>query len=330
VWPGIVVEGQQTVASYTVRALTCTAADHIPIALLRSNKGVVDTIRHEIAHLDGHASIALRDTLRTEGEQGLATVTARINPNLDYAEQLTFNDQITGSYFVGRDTTKPVSEILVDDRHLPPYGYASNEPWITVNMVSTSAIPQTDSLAISARFLREDSASSFVTISTGTPGDFRVEYSPATSGGAHASLRFQPLHPLAPGKYQIAAYSHDASGNVADTIYQTFTVTAENGLERVMNYPNPFKMETDFTYVLRNSGKADVKIVIYTVAGHKIRTLKPASTHAGMNALHWDGRDEEGNLLANGTYLYRVVLTSEDEKGGSSTQALTEKAVVSR
>jgi flagellar hook assembly protein FlgD len=97
-----------------------------------------------------------------------------------------------------------------------------------------------------------------------------------------------------------------------------------------MNYPNPFKTETDFTYVLRNSGKADVKIVIYTVAGHKIRTLKPASTHAGMNALHWDGRDEEGNLLANGTYLYRVVLTSEDEKGGSSTQALTEKAVVSR
>jgi hypothetical protein len=328
--PNPVPEGVPVVAGFSVRTLTCTAADQFPLQLLINNKGHVDTVHSVIVHLDGHTTLAFADTLQTIGQQGVTQLLAVLNPDGSSNEQLLFNDQVTGSYVVGRDTTKPVSDILIDDRHLPAYGYASSDPWVTINLITKSAIRQTDSLSITARFLREDSASNFVLISPANPGDFRVVFEPSPAGSTQASLRFQPLHPLAPGRYQVAAYSHDASGNVADTLVQTFTVSPDNGIEHVMNYPNPFKGETDFTYVLRNDARTDLKIVVYTIAGRKLRTLRPVAVHAGMNQLHWDGRDEDGNLLANGTYLYRVVMTSTDADGRSQTQGITEKAVLAR
>jgi flagellar hook assembly protein FlgD len=100
-----------------------------------------------------------------------------------------------------------------------------------------------------------------------------------------------------------------------------------------MNVPNPFKDQTSMTYQLRSGGNADVKIVIYTIAGRKIRTLTPdpgTPPHAGINYMIWDGRDETGNEIANGTYLYRVVMNGANQDGSSATDAITERAVKSR
>jgi len=40
----------------------------------------------------------------------------------------------------------------------------------------------------------------------------------------------------------------------------------------------------------------------------------------------WDGRDEDGDLLANGVYLYKVVVRTSD--GSSSTEALGKLTIV--
>ena len=71
------------------------------------------------------------------------------------------------------------------------------------------------------------------------------------------------------------------------------------------NYPNPLKRETTFTYQLSLDAD-EVSIMIYTTSGRKVKTLTEASGNEGYNESVWDARDDDGVLLANGVYFYRI------------------------
>lgn len=52
----------------------------------------------------------------------------------------------------------------------------------------------------------------------------------------------------------------------------------------------------------------EVRIKIYTIAGRLIKSLEHTETSApSLVRIDWDGRDEDGNELANGVYLYKVI-----------------------
>ena len=59
-----------------------------------------------------------------------------------------------------------------------------------------------------------------------------------------------------------------------------------------------------------------MQVRIYTVAGRLIRLLTAAGAE-GQLQLPWDGFDAEGQELANGVYLYKVVVRS----GGAGSSA---------
>jgi flagellar hook assembly protein FlgD len=48
----------------------------------------------------------------------------------------------------------------------------------------------------------------------------------------------------------------------------------------------------------------EVQWEIYTLSGRRIKTLRQKFTQAGPRILPWDGRDNQGDEIANGTYLY--------------------------
>ena len=48
------------------------------------------------------------------------------------------------------------------------------------------------------------------------------------------------------------------------------------------------------------------EIVIYDVRGKRVRTLVSGNVVAGYNEAVWDGRDDSGNRVASGVYLYRL------------------------
>lgn len=54
-----------------------------------------------------------------------------------------------------------------------------------------------------------------------------------------------------------------------------------------------------------------MKIKIYTVAGRLIKEINipPSELRNNFNRIFWDGRDEDGDLLANGVYLYKIIAT---------------------
>ncbi len=70
------------------------------------------------------------------------------------------------------------------------------------------------------------------------------------------------------------------------------------------NYPNPFNSTTVISWRLAISQVVELKI--FDLLGQEVRTLVHEKQEAGSHSVIWDGKDEQGNLVASGIYLYRI------------------------
>jgi len=71
------------------------------------------------------------------------------------------------------------------------------------------------------------------------------------------------------------------------------------------NYPNPFNPTTTITFTL--GARGHVELIVYDVAGRRIRTLVSGVRSAGSTyPAEWDGRDDGGRPVASGVYFYRL------------------------
>jgi hypothetical protein len=68
--------------------------------------------------------------------------------------------------------------------------------------------------------------------------------------------------------------------------------------------PNPFNPSTTIGYTLPRGG--DTELVVYDIEGRRVRTLVRGFVPAGDHGVVWDGRDDSGNGVASGVYLYRL------------------------
>ena len=76
--------------------------------------------------------------------------------------------------------------------------------------------------------------------------------------------------------------------------------------ELAQNFPNPFNPETVIRYALPQA--STVTLEVYNLLGQKVRTLVDhAPQPADFYLVSWDGRDERGEAIATGVYLYRLV-----------------------
>jgi flagellar hook assembly protein FlgD len=50
----------------------------------------------------------------------------------------------------------------------------------------------------------------------------------------------------------------------------------------------------------------NAEIVVYDVRGRRVRTLVNKFVPAGYHEAVWDGRDDFGNRVASGVYLYQL------------------------
>lgn len=74
------------------------------------------------------------------------------------------------------------------------------------------------------------------------------------------------------------------------------------------NFPNPFGAETVIRYELAEPGP--VELSVFDVRGRRVRTLIDGSQDEGTHSVVWDGRSDDGRLVASGTYLYRLRSTT--------------------
>ncbi len=72
----------------------------------------------------------------------------------------------------------------------------------------------------------------------------------------------------------------------------------------LQNRPNPFANTTELQIGLPASSKVDV--VVYDIAGRRVREMTITGAAPGWRSVRFDGRDDAGNPLASGVYFYKV------------------------
>jgi hypothetical protein len=74
------------------------------------------------------------------------------------------------------------------------------------------------------------------------------------------------------------------------------------------NHPNPFNPSTVIEYTLGAAGR--VRVDVFDATGRRVRSLVDRTEAKGDHEVTFDGRDDRGQPLASGVYLYR--LTADD------------------
>jgi hypothetical protein len=70
------------------------------------------------------------------------------------------------------------------------------------------------------------------------------------------------------------------------------------------NYPNPFNPSTVIRYEVPVQHR--IVLSIYNVLGTKIKTLLSKIKEPGTHEIEWSGKNEQGNPVPSGIYLYRL------------------------
>jgi hypothetical protein len=151
------------------------------------------------------------------------------------------------------------------------------------------------------------------------------EYDPGsyTSG----SLTY-PLSGLSPGSYNIKLKAWDNFNNSA-TGDITFVVRSDKGiiLDKLINFPNPFKGSTSVTVEHNRPGsELKIRIDIFSSEGRHIRSIVVDEYSAGYRTspVVWDGRSSDQQPVAAGIYPYRVTITTE----GGETEVKSGRMVI--
>lgn len=72
----------------------------------------------------------------------------------------------------------------------------------------------------------------------------------------------------------------------------------------MQNFPNPFNPVTTIRYQLPDP--SDVQLEIYNMLGQRVRVLVNEVKEAGYHMVEWDGRNNSGQTVPSGIYIYRI------------------------
>lgn len=145
-------------------------------------------------------------------------------------------------------------------------------------------------------------------------------------GNRKGEIRYR-LSDLPIGKNNIKVTAWDVFNNRNDA-EMDFEVVGQNQLiiKNVYNYPNPANGETYFTFQHSYDQPVNVTIKIYTVAGRLIHKIEKHNVLDKFVRIYWDGRDNQGDFLGNGVYLYKIIINSLDNSKNS--EALGKLAIL--
>jgi hypothetical protein len=129
------------------------------------------------------------------------------------------------------------------------------------------------------------------------------------------SVRFV-LPQLEKGAHTLTLKVWDVNNNSSQvTIDFIVQQKAEIALDHVLNYPNPFTTSTEF-YFEHNQvcAELETQIQIFTVSGRLVKTINQLVNTQGFRSagIPWDGKDDFGDQLAKGVYVYAVKVKSSD------------------
>jgi hypothetical protein len=152
-----------------------------------------------------------------------------------------------------------------------------------------------------------------------------VQFSPRAGDPSRMEVFFKAVAPEGTGGDRAVILNLDG--------YETsFLLASQEGtvlgaaIYDLVSYPNPM---TDQAHFLFRTGLQGVegRIQIYSLTGKPVTTvpIRADQVQGNQAMIRFEGRDERGDRLANGVYLYRVIL---DDPAGPVTSGIQRLVVM--
>ncbi len=264
-------------------------------------------------------TIKFKIPIGTKGLIGVNNLSVFVN-NFAQAEQIYVNNNISLANYITvvKDETNPLLDVSFDGRYIYDGEIVSANPTINIKILDTNPLLQkTDTTGIIVFLTSPCEGCGKVRIPL---NGNEVDYTVANKENPF-EIVYRPQR-LENGVYELSVQVEDASGNLAgvDPYAINFEVINEATVTNFYPYPNPFSTSVRFVFTLTGTEIPDgIMIRILTVTGRVVRTITqdeigPIYIGNNITEYAWDGRDEFGDQLANGVYLYKVTLEIKGEK----------------
>ena len=310
----------------------------VGVANLSDAPADVAVVEYYLTNAQNETALVGQDTLRdfagqdvrtrslpTEGRAGRNELRVRVHqPGL--RERTSANNVLLRPFLVQSDRTPPRLDVLVEGEALP------NDPDPVVNLQDPALpfVPPRPTIEITIEdddpYAELAGDSSAVTVEL--DGN-RIPYAALdvvdADGGNELRLRFEPDLGATDTTHTLVVTVEDASGNAASPYQVHFRTQAAAEVEGLYPYPNPMSRYTVFAFRLRGRDAMlfdEFRLRIYTLTGRLVREFdlieEPYHLEAGglridWNKLRWDGRDQDGDPVATGVYLYKVFARAEGQ-----------------
>ncbi len=315
-------QGSTTNLKFDVYNVGETQADsfNVWVELVKANNStrkLLDTLITKLDTLD-HLKFNLIYISNAYDGFGKMKFRITIDPYNKIREFYKDNNIFEKTFFVIQDTT-PTSvtestlKITFDGSEIIDGDFVSPHPEILINLQYPVWFPVNDTSSIhfyldGTEYFSSDISNSFDTVN-------RI-----------ATYKITPN--LNNGEHLLKITGRDRIGNIDPnaSVERHFVVNDKLSLIDVYNYPNPFSDQTYFTFRLSQiPDKLDIKI--FTISGRLIKSivLKDSQLNYDFNRIQWDGRDEDGDKIASGVYLYKIILHKND-----TATSITQKLAVIR
>ncbi len=293
-----IVDDANTAKKYVKRLPALTSKD-------------VDTVHFEIA--------------TTELSIGVNSLNLEANPNMDQREFFHENNYGLLDFYVKGDDEKPMLDVFFDGIHIVDGDLVSAKPEIVVLLDDENEYFRLEDTSLfDIKIKYPDQSLRQVYFSNPM-----VLFEPAQTSENVAKITYSAEF-LQDGAYELILEGKDVSGNLSGSInYKiSFEVINTSMVSNVLPYPNPFSTSTRFAYTLTGAHTPDIfTIQIFSINGKVVREITKEEIGVLKIGRHlteyqWDGRDEYGEQLANGVYLYRII--AKDESNNQIEQYQTQ------
>ncbi|PKV76372.1 interleukin-like EMT inducer protein [Pontibacter ramchanderi] len=291
--------------------------DSITVEVTLTGEGIEPRVsRFKIEALGGNKTATFNYTMSTADLDGNYRLLMYVNPQLQPEQQ--YQNNIYEVNFGVKSKLHPIMDVAFDGVHIMDGELVSPSPLISITMKDENKhvfLENADAMEVYLEgtniqgqydVKKEAKASELRVSPADEKNDFRFEYKPER---------------LETGTYTLTVRGRDASGKSAGSDYKiNFEVDNESKITNFYPYPNPFSTKTQFIFTLTGGViPSDFKIQIMTVTGKIVKEIMreeigPIRIGNNKTEYAWDGTDMYGDKLANGVYLYRVVMPKDAEE----------------
>jgi len=208
------------------------------------------------------------------------------------------------------DNLPPTIAAFMDDESFVSGGVTNQSPFLLLNLSDENGINTASGIGHDITAIIDGDEANPLILND----YYETEIDDFTKG----KVKYQ-YKDLETGLHTLTLKAWDVYNNSISTEIQFLVVSEfdELVISRVLNYPNPFVSYTEFWFKHNSSSELEVMVQVYTVSGKLVKTLRGNSSSGNkagntslFRGLPWDGKDDFGDKIGKGVYVYKLTVKS--------------------